>query len=162
MMRPKIRVSSFRRRKRQNVPTEITKKKTKVEEKNLEYLDELENFDIFMIDAVESEQHRSKKRRRTPKIARSFSEVRRSLGKIDENRNAEIIVEEYHEKESVRVMSRSRRVKQRNERKMVMSSKVRAIQERIDEDKKQRMKMNPLNIGPLDLSKEEYTALLMS
>ena len=139
--------SMRRRRKRKNVI--------------LEDLD-AEKFDIFMIEDVDVKQNFKNRRRKSPTIARTFSEVRRALGKIDENRKEDDEKKKDRmEKECMenKVVSRRKRRKLRNEKKRVLASKAASIRER-NRTIEEKKSFNPLNIGPLTLSNEEYTALM--
>ena len=119
-----------------------------------------EMFDISVIDDVMPKKSRGK--RRQAKIARSFSEVRRALGNIDENSkedNKDNSVQEESMKNKG-VVSRSRRMKIRNDRKRIIASKYKSTRERNDALER-KDSFNPLDIGPLTLSNEEYAALMM-
>ena len=130
--------------------------------KNVEDLD-AEKFDIFMIEDVDVKQNFKNRRRKSPTIARTFSEVRRALGKIDENRKENDEKKNRMKKKRIEkkvvVVSRSRRRKLREEKKRILSSKAATIQER-NRTTEEKNSFNPLNIGPLTLSNEEYTALM--
>ena len=129
--------------------------------KNVEDLD-AEKFDIFMIEDVDVKQNFKNRRRKSPTIARTFSEVRRALGKIDENRKEDDEKKKDRmEKECMenKVVSRRKRRKMRNEKKRVLASKAASIRER-NRTIEEKKNFNPLNIGPLTLSNEEYTALM--
>ena len=121
-----------------------------------------EMFDISMIDDVMPKKSRGK--RRQAKIARSFSEVRRALGNIDENskedRKDNSVQEGEESMKNKGVVSRSRRMKIRNDRKRIIASKSKSTRERNDALER-KDSFNPLDIGPLTLSNEEYAALMM-
>eukprot|EP00938_MAST-03A_sp_MAST-3A-sp1_P004859 g4859.t1 len=118
-----------------------------------------EKFDIFMIEDVDI----IKPNRNRATIARTYSAVRRALGKIDENRKENDEKKNRMKKKRIEkkvvVVSRSRRRKLREEKKRILSSKAATIQER-NRTTEEKNSFNPLNIGPLTLSNEEYTALM--
>ena len=109
--------------------------------KNVEDLD-AEKFDIFMIEDVDVKQNFKNRRRKSPTIARTFSEVRRALGKIDENRKEDDEKKKDRmEKECMenKVVSRRKRRKMRNEKKRSVAFEGHFNQERIEPSKRRKI-----------------------